>query len=166
MNVHLESELKKITDLARAENYEAALRRIDQLAAEWPNEPKIWAERAFVNERQGDREAALCDLARTIALCNDEPHHFYIRGILLFQLGRYDEAICDFTKVLELCDYHKSNYYRSPAHFFRADAYLRLKQYKKAKADCEHVRDDMCTWTDRLRTKADILAECGGSPSG
>lgn len=95
-------------------------------------------------------------------MCELEPDYYYTRGILFFKISRYTEAVRDFTEVLRLCDFHNSNYYREGAHFFRADAYVRLKQYDEARADCAHVRDDFQTWTDSLRTKECILNECKG----
>jgi len=93
-------------------------------------------------------------------MCGNEPDFFYTRGRLLFEETRYRDAVSDFTKVIELCDYHSSDYYRGGAHIFRADAYVRLKEFDKAKADCKHVKDDKPIWTDKLRTRADILADC------
>jgi tetratricopeptide (TPR) repeat protein len=159
METTLKNELGKISALGKAGNYAEAIQRLDELAAANPNEPKIWAERAWVNARQGKPEAAIEDWSEAIAL-REEPHYFYMRGIDWFGMGRYKEAVSDFTKVIELCDFYKSDYYREPAYFFRADAYLRLKEFMKAQRDCSHVSDGMRTWADKIRCKADILAEC------
>jgi tetratricopeptide (TPR) repeat protein len=152
-------ELQRIKDIATKENHAEALRLLDGLLRLDPQEHKTWAVRAFVNEHQGDKAAAINDWSQAILFC-EEPHYFYMRGINLFQLGRYKEAILDFSKVITLCDLYNSDYYRGPAYFFRADAHLRLGEFEKARLDCANVRDDMQTWTDKLRTKADILAEC------
>jgi len=153
-------EMRGIRDLADIGNYEEALRLLDELAVRYPREAKIWVERAAINGRQKDIGATIADWTKAIELCDKEPHYFYMRGIEFFALSQYRSAISDFTKVIELCDFYNSDYYKGPAYFFRADAHLRLGCFEQARSDCMHVRDDMRTWTDKLRTKADILAEC------
>lgn len=145
--------------MATSGNYFDALLLLGDMVRHNPQEDKIWATRAFVNTHQGNLEAAVVDWSEAIRL-REEPHYYYMRGINFFQMGHYKKAVLDFTRVIELCGVYESDYYRAPAYFFRADAHLRLKQFEQAKSDCMHVRDDMQTWTDKLRTKADILAEC------
>jgi tetratricopeptide (TPR) repeat protein len=159
--MNLKAELKSVDHLVETEQYMTALSRLEELATEYPSEPSIWRTRAHVNSQRGNAKAAVDDVSKAIGLCNTEPDYYYTRGILFFKIARYRDAVSDFTKVIKLCDLHQSNYYREGAHFFRADAYLRLKEYSKATADCEHVRDSFQTWTDALRTKEGILAECG-----
>jgi len=69
-------------------------------------------------------------------------------------------AIDDFTKGLELCDFHNNNYYRETLLFMRAEALARLGRTSEALADLAHVRDDFKIYTTRLRSKADIVADC------
>jgi tetratricopeptide (TPR) repeat protein len=99
-------------------------------------------------------------VVKSIELGADEPDHFFTRGRLLFKAERYREAVTDFTRVLELCEKYNSDYYRDAAHLFRADAYVRLTEFAKAKADCDRVSDKGPVWTDQLRTKESILADC------
>ena len=160
MNAPLRNQLSEIDDLTRADNCDEALRRLDLLAESHPGEAWIWRSRSYANSRRGEIQSALKDLAKAIEKCDQEPDFFYTRGILLFQEGRFREAVPDFTRVIELCALLGSNYYREGAYLFRADAHLRLRAYDKARADCRHVSDAMRTWTDRLRTKSEILAEC------
>lgn len=163
MKTNLKSKLQAISELARKENYVEAIRRVDQLIREYPDEPWTWRTRAYVNSRQGNEDEAISDLSNAIERSDNEPDFYYSRGIILFEEGRHREAVSDFTKVIELSDLHGSDYYREGAYFFRADSYVRLKEFARAKDDCLHVRDDMRTWTDRLRTKAEILADCPAS---
>lgn len=153
-------QLKLVEQLARQDNYPEAIRRLDEIQAIAPKEARVWATRAYVNGRRADRDETIASWTRAIALCDRQPHYFYMRGIELFHLARFREAIADFTRVIDLCDSYSSDYYRAGAYFFRADAHLRLKEFEQAKSDCDHVPDDMRTWTDRIRTKAEILALC------
>ena len=154
------SELKKIKAEAMADNYDEALRSLDVLTETFPMETELWCTRAYVNGRQGNREAAVDAWSKAIELCDKEPHYYLGRGANYFRLKQFESAIADFTRVIELCDFYNSDYYREAAYLFRADAHLRLGQSDKAKADCMHVHSGRPTMTDKLRTKADILAEC------
>jgi len=156
----LNSELKQIERLARAEKHEEALRRADALVAGHPEDPGVWSMRGYINGRNGDLPAAISDLSKCVELRGNEPDDFFMRGRFLFKAGKYDEAVSDFTRVLELCDLHNSDYYRQSAYFFRADAYVRLGRNDKARADCRRVVDRGPVWTDKLRTIDEILDEC------
>jgi tetratricopeptide (TPR) repeat protein len=157
---NLDDGLCRARRLAVADDYVGALQCLDGLAARHPEEAALWACRAYVEERRGDRNGAIACWTKAIALSGEEPHYFYMRGVNWFGLQKYPEAVADFTRVIELCDHHNSDYYREGAYFFRADSHLRLNEFALARADCLHVSDGMCTWTDRLRQKADILREC------
>lgn len=157
----LRPKLKIIEKLAQNENYSEARNQLKKLTADNPqDEALIWAAHAYIHSREGDNKAALADLNKAILLFGKEPHPYYMRGIIYLQTGEYLTAVHDFSKVIELCDYHKSDYYRESAYFLRADAYVRLKEFVKAIADCAHISDDFSTWTDKLRTKKDVLAAC------
>ena len=160
MQSEIQSELKEIEKLARAENSDEALRRADVLAGSHPEEPSVWSMRGYVNSRQGDLQTAISDLSRCIDLRGNEPDDFFTRGRFLFKAGRYEEAVSDFTRVLQLCDSYNSDYYRQAAYFFRADANVRLGEYDKARSDCHQVTNKGQLWTDKLRTIDEILAEC------
>jgi tetratricopeptide (TPR) repeat protein len=160
MNDHLKAEIKAIDEMARAARYVPARRRLAQLMEQYPGEASVFSCSAYVNSRSGNNAAALRDISAAIALSNLETDYHYVRGKLHFKTACYDKAICDFTEVIRLCDLHKSDYYRENAYFFRADAYIRTKNYDHAKRDCEHVTDGFRTWTDRLRSKQELLAEC------
>jgi tetratricopeptide (TPR) repeat protein len=152
--------LEESQKLAKREEYGGALEILDRLLATDPAYYQAWAKRAYVNGRRGLLESALEDISKAILICSTEPCFFDQRARFLFSMARYREAISDWTRVIELCDYHKSDYYRAPAHFARADAYIRSGEYDKATCDLAHVPDDHRAWTDKLRTKQDLLIEC------
>ena len=157
----LRQELKMIEKLVQSERYSEAWNRLDKLIVDNPqDEALIWATRAYAHSRGGNNEAAIADLSRSILLFNKEPHPYYTRGIIYLEIGEFTSAVSDFSAVIELCNHYKSDYYTESAYFLRADAYVRIKEFKKALADCAHVSDGFQTWTDKLRTKENILAEC------
>ena len=128
MDHQMNSELRQISKLARADKYEEALQRLDALLTKHPAEPAVWSLRGYTNNSKGDLLSAVSDLTECIKFRRNEPDDFFTRGRILFKAGRLEEAIVDFTRVLQLCDDHRSDYYRQAAHFFRADAYVRLRQ--------------------------------------
>jgi tetratricopeptide (TPR) repeat protein len=160
MSDKIDAELKEIERLVRAEEYAEALRRADLLVARHPEAPAVWSTRGYVNGRRGELPDAISDMSRCIELRGNEPDDFFTRGRLLFKAGRFEEAVADFTRVVQLCDAYESDYYRQAAYFFRADAYARLGQYEKARADCNRVTVRGPVWTDQLRTIDEIRDGC------
>jgi hypothetical protein len=66
---------------------------------------------------------------------------------------------------LEVCERYKNDAYREELHFWRAEALLRLGKKQEALTDLAHVYDnDFASWTYKLRTKADLLADCSKLP--
>ena len=157
---NLREVLDKIQSRASDGALAEALLNTEELIEVYPNEPAVWNLRGYIFGQQGEILKAIDARSTAISLCDKEPHYFYMRGIDLFSLGKYTEAISDFSTVIELCDYYKSDYYRAGAYFFRADASVRVGDYSRARVDCAHIEDGMTTWTDKLRSKADILADC------
>ena len=153
-------EINSIDYLMRRGRCDEALTLSDKLVAKYPDCPEALATRAYVNQQRKEYHNAIADWSRAITFCNSEPHYYYTRGRNYFWLQKFHEAVSDFTKTIELCDTHHSNYYRYPAHLLRADAYLRLRQLEKAKADCMCVPEGMDIWTDKLTTREEILRAC------
>lgn len=160
MDAELTRNLEKIERLTRDEDYEQALRLANDLLRERPEEVTIWRAKSHIMALEGNYDAAIKDISNAIRIRPEEPDYFFTRGRFLFAHGKYVEAIEDFTRTLELSEQQQSDLHVEAAHFFRADAYARLKLYDKAKADCGKIPDNAPMWTDRLRCKADILADC------
>lgn len=146
--------------LVGAGKHDEALVLIDNLMTESPENPWLWRYRSYVNSMRVRDEDALLEINRAIELASEEPDFFFTRGRIFFLAGEFKEAVADFTTVVQLGDAYGNDYYLEAAYMHRADAYLRRGEFEKAKLDCEHVRDQIRLWTDRLRTKADILEEC------
>jgi tetratricopeptide (TPR) repeat protein len=108
----------------------------------------------------GDCETALDEMSKAISLDTEEPDFYFTRGRILFGLERFKDAVIDFTKVIATGLADKNGYYLEAAYLHRADAYIRLGDFKQAKADCLYIKDKTRLWTDCLRTKADLLNEC------
>lgn len=151
---------KHASELADADCYARARETVGKAIDCDPENPLVWNTRSYIHACEGRLEDAVVDLSRSVSLCDYEPHPYFTRGQILLKLGRLKEAIDDFSRVLELCDLYSSDYYRPTAHFFRADAYVRTGKFSEALADCDRVPDGTCIWTDRLRTKIEIVAEC------
>ena len=152
-------QLEEARRLAQGSDYVAAIKQLDELAVDYPNDPWIFSTRAYVNARQGDYQAAIEDMSFAISKRHDEPHFHYRLGQYQFRIGDRHSAIKSFTNTIALCDKFDCDYYRGPAYFFRAETYLMMGQPGRALADCAKIPDGMKTWTNRVRTKADILAE-------
>lgn len=163
MGIDVEDEIRKVELMLKEKKYDKARESLDTLIDKNPNEYKLWRKRAYVFEIDQDYKNATKYISKAINIHPSEPDYFYNRGRYLFILSNYNSAIEDFTKAIKLCDKYESDYYREPSYFMRAESYLRLKMYDKAQDDCNHLRDGYSAWTDSLRSKEDILNECGGN---
>jgi tetratricopeptide (TPR) repeat protein len=146
--------------LAKTNRYEEALALVDHLLRSHMAEPELWAARAFVAAHGKDYETAEQAIGRAIDLEQSEPDYVFTRGRYRLRSEQFSQAVADFTRTLELCDQLGSDYYREPAYFLRAEAYLAQGMVNEARADCEHVRDETVVWNGSVRSKKDILADC------
>jgi tetratricopeptide (TPR) repeat protein len=173
MNSHIDNLISKTKELARKDDDEAALSLANELVEQYPNEMRVWALRGYLHRRNRKYAEAVADMTRAIeinnkGLANLSLEHellktvdlFFNRGTDRFALGDCQSAVDDFTKGLEFCDRYKNNDFRDTLHFWRAEALLRLGRKREAISDLTHVPDDFRFWTDKLRTKADLLADC------
>jgi tetratricopeptide (TPR) repeat protein len=126
----------------------------------YPNEMEAWSLRAYLHARNHNYQEVVADVTRAIDVNALEPSLFFYRGRYDLVLGKEESAVTDFSRGLELCDRYNDDYYRESLHFFRAEAFVRLGRKREALADLAHVRNDYKMWIDKLRTKADLLAEC------
>jgi tetratricopeptide (TPR) repeat protein len=89
----------------RDRDYEGAIRRfseaIELYGAHNAAAALSFRTRAFARERLGERQAALADHDRAIALEPDFTAGYRYRGILLAELGRHQDALNDFRAALE-----------------------------------------------------------------
>ena len=136
----------------------------DTLVARYPNEMEAWSLRGHLHARNHNYLEAIANVTRAIDVNLLEPSLFFDRGRYELALGKQESAAKDFSKGLELCDQHNDSYYRESLHFFRAEALIRLGRKREAVEDLAHVRADFKMWIDRLRSKADLLADCDQVP--
>jgi tetratricopeptide (TPR) repeat protein len=160
MTATLDELISKAKELAKVHDEEGAMSLATELVQQYPQEMRVWSLRAYLHGLQGNYTEAVADLTRAIEINPAEPHYFYSRGRYRFGLSDNPAAIEDFSKGLDLCDRYKSDYYREELHFWRAEALLRLGKKHEALSDLAHVSDDFRSWTDKLRTKAELLADC------
>jgi len=163
MTSNLDDFIAKAKQMAE-NDHTGALSLANELAEKNPNEMKVWILRGYLHELSDDYDEAVVDLTRAIEINPMEPRLFYSRGRYRFALSDDRLAIDDFTKGLELCDRYKKDDYREELFFWRAEALLRLGKKREALSDLAHVPGDYTSWTYKLRTKADLLADCSELP--
>src|SRR6266403_841711 len=133
-----------------------------RLVSAYGNEPRAWRERAFVRAMRGHHAGSIADMSKAISLSEFSLlDALFSRGVSLFKLGMYRRAVDDFSRTIALGDMVMMKSHRIQAHFFRAECYVRLKDFKAAREDCEHVPADYKTWTDRLMSRSELQADCG-----
>jgi tetratricopeptide (TPR) repeat protein len=149
MKSTLDRLISKAERLAEADDNDGAMFLATKLINEHPKEMKVWLLRSYLHGRSGDYDQAIADVTCAIRIDPEQP-----------SIGKDEDAVEDCTKGLRLCDQYGNDYYREALHFMRAESLLRLGKKPQALADLTHVRDDYTLWTDRLRTKADLVADC------
>jgi tetratricopeptide (TPR) repeat protein len=165
MTTNLDDRISKAMELARNEDA-AAMPMANELVEQYPKETKVWAFRGYLYARNRNHAEAVADLTRAIEIDPMNPFYFFSRGRYQFALGDDRSAIDDFAAGLALCDQYNIDDYREELHFWRAEALLRLGKKREALSDLDHVHEDTFrSWTYKLRTKADLLADCNRLPS-
>jgi hypothetical protein len=86
---------------------------------------------------------------------------FFNRGRCEHCRGNLEAALADFNEGIALSKQLQYTYYLEALYFFRADVLVGLGRKAEARADLAHVSDDFVMWTTKLRSKTDILADCG-----
>jgi tetratricopeptide (TPR) repeat protein len=158
----LNNLISRAKELVKAKDSRQAMSLANELVKRYSNEAKTWALRGHIHALNSEYIEAASDLTRAININPTEIYYFYSRGRYRFAIHDNKSAVEDFTKGLDLCDLHKKNDFREELHFWRAETLLRLGKKTEALSDLDQVpEDDYTSWTDRLRTKAELLADCG-----
>jgi tetratricopeptide (TPR) repeat protein len=147
--------------LVKERKRDEALSLAVQAVSEYPDEMESWLLQGYLHELLQEYEAGAEDLTRAIEINDKEPHLYYSRGRYRFQFRNMSGAVEDFTKALELCDFYSNDYYRDELSFWRAEAFLKLGNKGAALRDAEGLPDDFRSWTFTLRTKHQLMADCG-----
>ncbi len=144
--------------LSRQKKRDEALVLANQLVEQYSHEMKVWDLRAHLYTIKNEYKLALADYTKAISIY---PEHglYFARGIANFEVGDNRAAVEDFTNALV---YYKSDdeSYRWYLYFWRAETLLRMGRKEEALSDLEHVRDGFDTWTYKLRSKEDLIADC------
>ncbi|QWT20489.1 hypothetical protein KPL74_00410 [Bacillus sp. NP157] len=161
----LKDRLKTITDSAKTNPN--AVSEMIALAAEFPEEPDVWCDLAYLYARKGDRLSAVDALGRAVALAPDEPVYLYDRAKYSAALGDYQSVIDDASLGLEISERLQFFSYKNLLLFLRAYALTSLHDEAAAKIDLALIGDrDMRMWINELVTWDDLARRCGmeGSP--
>jgi tetratricopeptide (TPR) repeat protein len=110
-------------DLADQGDYDAAIEVLSTGLAEHPDDYALLDRRADVYRRKGEREKALADYTRLIALDPQSRDAWNTRGLLYQELGEYDKAIADFTACIPLSPEGYGTYWsnRGIAYYEKGD---------------------------------------------
>jgi tetratricopeptide (TPR) repeat protein len=117
-----------------------ALKDFDQALSLQPDNGDFYYSRAQINDRLGNTDSALADLAKAVELIKSEFGRsvaFALRGRIYQKSGKLNESIKDYTEAIRLAPdfaYHHAN---------RAEVHFDQKEYQKAITDySEAIRLD------------------------
>jgi tetratricopeptide (TPR) repeat protein len=150
-------------ELASMEERLNAMSLADDLIERFPYKIEGWCWRAFLHSYNNNYGQAVADISRVMDI-DPKPHLFHTRGEYYFKLGNYQAAANDFSKLLDSEHYRDSEVYRKMIHFWRAESLLRLGKKQEALLEVAKIPEDGRTFTYKLRTRADLLADCEKLP--
>jgi len=121
--------------LVSEEDYDAALKKFDEVIALEPELVKAYFGRATVWSRRGCKDKALADLNKVLTLAPSHGGAYCERGRLRLDMQDYSKAVHDFTKAIEVG--HER--IRPHAHQGRAHAWSGLGEPSKALVDIDEA---------------------------
>jgi len=145
--VTLRQTLKRAKGLAEARHHADAIKLLDGLAAEQPDEFEIYFQRGLAKDGLGERESAIADLDLAIGLQPTEPALFYFRGRFRIESSQYAAGIADMDQTIITDLALGSEYYASSARLIRAVAYLLAGDLKRAREACVGLPRDENAFT-------------------
>lgn len=157
----LESILRTAYELVLKGRSDEALAVCNWLIEEQKTATSGYRQRAAVFEYMGNVPDAISDLEHVISRDSREPADFHALGILYFKIGEMAQAEVAFTSSLALGKAARNRYYKNSCHLFRAEARLRLTDYKAALADAQTLPDLYSTHMPGIgmRSKEQIVVD-------
>jgi tetratricopeptide (TPR) repeat protein len=157
----LDRILQSSHSLATSGKYAEALAICAWLMEDPETEVAGLRQRAEVKQQMQDTPGAIEDLQGVVARFPHEPGDFYILGILLLRNGATADAIRAFGGAIKADADAGSSYYTPGALLFRAEAYLKMRDYQEAIADLSNLRPGFATYIpgSGMRSKEQILDE-------
>ena len=128
--------LNRAKKLIEVRRHVEAIKLLDELAADQPDQFEVYFQRAMAKDGLGRHGEALVDLDFAIRLQPIEPALFYFRGRFLIEQLRYADGIADMDRTIVTDMALDSDYYASSARFIRAVAYFLGGDLKRAREAC------------------------------
>jgi tetratricopeptide (TPR) repeat protein len=147
----------RISMLTQNGEYRDALVVAIQLVDRHPGQPKAWSKRAHVYAQLEQWQQATHDIGIAIEIEPTAIEYWYKRGTYSFASGNEPAAIPDFGRVIEMSLKSGQTFFLNSAKLYLADACIRQRRYSEARRLCQQLPDDYQGWTDRLRTRDQLL---------
>jgi tetratricopeptide (TPR) repeat protein len=153
--------LKKAYDYAQRSDYETALSICNWLIQDTSTKIAGYRKRAAIHEHMGDVKKAISDLKHVISKYKEEPADYYGLGLLQLKHGCLEDAIDSFSGAIESGNKANNDYYKYGSYLFRAETYLKIKEYNKAISDCNKLPAGYKTYISGvgMRSKEEIIDE-------
>jgi tetratricopeptide (TPR) repeat protein len=158
MRSSLDNYISKARGLEDSGQAKEAMVLANELVGKYPDEMRAWALRAYLHTLARDYAKANSDLDSAIGINEADPYLYFRRGLNHLALGGWERAAEDFTRGLRLRD----PAYEKAFRFARAEALIGLGRKREAMEDLATLPEEHKMWTNRLRTKAELVSECAG----
>src|SRR5579885_3568076 len=100
----ISAQLEHVRDQDFQGQHEAALRLMDQVVAQHPNNPEVWGRKAELLYRNERPEEAEATLQKAFDLNPDYPFGWLLRGMFRYYEGEIPGALLCFRKAAEVYD--------------------------------------------------------------
>lgn len=158
MAEEVKKRLQESYAFAKKDNYEEALKLCNEVIRDHPMRLEGFRTRADIYGRMGDYASESENLHKLVALGSKEPCDYYALGQAELLNGNLESAVEALTKAIKLGDEYKNTYYSGASSFLRAEAFLRMKRYEDALADCDQLKEDYSYYLPSgMKTRVEII---------
>jgi tetratricopeptide (TPR) repeat protein len=159
----LEFELERLEHLFSNGQRTEVIQVCTDLLRHFPEEGRLYYQRAQARRILGDKVAALDDITRAREKMPGEPAVPFFRGLWCLELGTYAEGVRELGHAIALDEDLQSSYYASDARFLRALGHALLGEFELATQDLTGLSPDASFYVAGKLWTLSALAACAAN---
>lgn len=156
----LDKEIDAFWKLKERGDTEKAFLFLRELLEKNPDNDRLFFLEATLYADNGNYLTAINSIDRSILISPNKAVYFFHRGCYNLKLDNVQVAERDFSQAIKVDDYGDESFTQI-LFFFRAEAFIKLGKIQEALSDISHIPDGYETWTFKLRSKEDLISDCG-----
>jgi tetratricopeptide (TPR) repeat protein len=149
-------DVKEINDLRSRGRAEKAISLLSRELELYPDQAELWKMLGHAHDSENQPDLAIACWTKAIEF-DAQLEYYFFRARSRIMTGDFEGVLQDCDAILKSRN-PAADYFASAVRKIKADILTRVHRYSDALSELEHI-DESPFWTDRLRTKADILME-------